>query len=379
MNILYKLFRQDSDSREGVILTTSFLGILVNVLVSGTKITIGTLVSSIAIVSEGINNATDCATSLLAAVGTKLAQKKPTKKHPFGFGRLEYLTSLTIAILIMFTGSQILEESIRRVFKPGDLKVSVLSLVLVAVSALVKLWLGLHTMRIGRKVGSSALVAVGIESRNDSIFSCLTIISSLAFLCFGFSALDAYAGIIISSLILKAGFDVLRDTVGTILGRPADKELADKLYVMIRGTEGVINAADMMLHNYGPDRYSGSVNIEVEHSKSVGEVYEIIHKLQLEIMHSLGVTMVFGIYAVDCVNPEHRKLRESITRFIQEHEHVQSFHALYLPKDTRRIYCDLVVDYDLKDWDKLRSEFEALIQREYPGYELELVMENEYV
>ena len=208
----------------------------------------------------------------------------------------------------------------------------------------------------------------------------MTILSALVFVLFDLN-IDAYVGVFTSCITLKAGVEVLRDTVSELLGRPGEEELASKLYSEIRATKGIVNAADMMLHNYGPDAYSGSVNVEIEHDMSVGEAYEFLHALQLRIMHEYNVTMVFGIYAVDNDREQSRELRSDIAAFVRDHEHIRSYHAVYIDPSpaSDKLYCDLVVDYDLKDWDALRSEFLEYMAGKYPENEIVLTIETEFV
>ena len=378
MKLLYSLFRQDPDSREGVILTTSGLGVIVNILCSVLKIVIGLAVSSIAVVSEGLNNAADAASALLTIVGTKLAGKHPTEKHPFGYGRVEYLTSLIIAGLILYTGMESFTGAVDGILHPYEMELSFVITGIIAVSAVIKLFLGTYMIREGQRIDSGSLVAVGKECRADCIVSAMTILATLVYLLFDLN-LDAYAAVITSLFIIKAGAEVLKDTVSEILGRPGDKELAQELYRVIREEPIVLNAADMMLHNYGPDAYSGSVNIEIDCSKTVEEVYSNIHALQLRIMHEYHVTMVFGIYAVNNDRETLKELRGYIARFAREREHVKSYHALYIDPKTNDIYCDLVVDYSLRDWDALEEEFRAYMHERYPQNRLEVVIETEYV
>lgn len=378
MKLIYKLFKQNPDSRDGIIATTSGLGIAVNILIAAAKVIVGLLASSIAIVSEGVNNASDALTSVLTLVGTKLARKHPDSKHPFGYGRIEYLTSLVISILILVTGIEMLTSSVKLVFHPEELSISYLSLTIVAVSAVIKFFLGVYTIKMGKKAGSGALEAVGQDCRNDSFVSVVTILSAVVFLVFNRS-IDAYAGIFTSLIIVKAGLEVLKDTISELLGRPGEKELATKMYNEILKTDGIIGAADMMLHNYGPDAYSGSVNIEIDHNKTVGEIYQFIHKLQLRIMHEYNVTMVFGIYAVDNDHEYIRELRKRIAQFVSSTEHVSSFHAVYLEPDTNLLYCDLIVDYDLRDWDMLEKHFKDYMKEFYPDKEITLTIETEFV
>lgn len=378
MNIIYRIFKQDPNSRNSIIAVTSALGVVVNLLISIIKIFIGILASSIAIISEGVNNATDALTSVLTFVGSKLARKHPNKKHPFGYGRIEYLTGLIISVIIVVTGIEMLIESVKLIFNPTELNISYISLTIVLISAIIKFVLGNYTIKMGKKASSTALEAVGIDCRNDSFVSIVTIISALVFLIFNFS-IDAYAGIFTSIIIIRSGFEVLMHTVSELIGRPGEKELANQIYKEIYKTKYIVNAADMMLHNYGPDSWSGSVNIEIEHDKTVGEVYQVIHELQLRIMHEYKVTMVFGIYAVDNHTPESKQLRQVVISFIQKHKHIKSFHAIYFEPNTNNIYCDFVVDYELKNWDELKIEFLKYMKQIYPNNEIKLTIETEFV
>ena len=364
--------------RTGIINRTAILGIVVNVLIAGVKIAAGLLASSIAIVSEGVNNAADALTSVLTMVGTRLAGRHPDAKHPFGYGRIEYLTGLVVAVVIIVSGVQMLIESVKLIFRPEELSISYVSLAIVAVSAVVKFFLGLYTIARGRVVQSDALVGVGLECRGDSYISIITIGVAVVFLLTGVS-LDAYAGVVMSAIILKAGVEVLLKIVSELIGRPGEKELATKIYQLVRATPGVVGAADMMLHNYGPNAWSGSVNVEIDHAKSVGEVYAMLHELQLGIMHEEHVTMVFGVYAVDDDHVETRRIRRTIVEYVKAHEHVKSFHAVYLEPGTNRLYCDLVVDYELADWGALRADFLDYMKAKVPGRDVVLTVETEFV
>ncbi len=378
MKLLYRLLHQDADSREGVITVTSALNVLVNLVLAAVKVVIGLAASSIAILSEGINGAADAATSILTILGIKLAARRPDAKHPFGYGRIEYLTSLVIAVLILYTSVEVVTASIDLILHPEELGIDVLSLVIVAGSAVVKFLLGNYTIEKGKSAESDSLTGLGEEGRADSFASVITIASALVFLLWGVSV-DGWAGLVTALLIMKAGFGLLISTINDLLGKSGDQELAARLYKEIRATPGVANAADMMLHNYGPDAYSGSVNLEIEHDKTVGEVYQVLHELQLRIMHEHHVTMVFGIYAVDNKTDASRTLRRQIAEFVRGHGHIRSYHALYLDRKQNRLYCDFVVDYGDFSWETLQEEFARYIQTLYPGIQTELVVETEFV
>jgi len=378
LGIFYKLFRQDPESRDGIITTTSGIGILANLFIALTKIIIGLLASSIAIVSEGANNAADVLSSVMTLLGAKLAKKHPDEQHPFGYGRIEYLSGLVIAVVILVTGIEMLISAIKLVIHPEEISVSYLALATVAFSAVIKFFLGNYTIKMGKKAGSGALEAVGVDCRTDSYASIITIVSALLFIIFKLN-IDAYAGVITSLLIIKAGYEALMDTLGDIIGRPGDEELAARIYKEIRGTEGILAAVDMMLHNYGPDAWSGSVNVEIDHKKTVGEIYQFLHELQLRIMHEYHVTMVFGVYAVDHDGEYIKELRHNIGAFMKQHEYVKSFHAVYIDQQTDDIYCDFIVDYKLKDWEGLRAEFTEYMSEYYPGKNVILTIETDFV
>ena len=377
MALIYKLFKLDPNSREGVVSATSILCVIVNLFVALMKVVVGLLASSIAIVSEGVNNATDALSSILTLVGTKLAAKAPDAKHPFGYGRIEYLTNMVIASFILVGGAEMMLNSIKLIFNPEKLNVSYVSLAVVAISAIIKYFLGVYTIKTGKRVGSQSLEAVGVDCRNDSFVSVVTIISSLVYLL-GNISIDAYAGLFTSYLIVKAGYDIMKDTVAELLGQPADEELVKELYKEIRGTEGIINAVDMVLHNYGPDAYTGSCNVELDHKSSVGDVYEFLRPLQIRLLEKNHVAMVFGIYAVDNDSADSKKLRKEIADFVRNNEHIKSYHAIYSDKRINTIYCDLVIDYEV-DREAITRQFEAYLKSIYPDKNIQVNIDTEFV
>ena len=378
MKLIYKLFKLDENTREGVVSATSILGIITNLVISLMKISVGLITSSIAIISEGVNNAADVATSVFTLVGTKLANKKRDAKHPFGHGRFEYLSSLTISIFILMSGFEVLKSSIERIINPSPLGISYTSLLLIFVAAIIKYLLGAYTIKNGLRVSSETLVALGQDSRNDSFVSIITIVSSLIFLIFS-KSIDGFAGLVISILIIKTGYEIISKTISELLGEPADKDLATTLYKEIRSTKGVINAVDMILHNYGPDVYYGSTNVELDHKMTIQQAYVVLHDLQLRIMHEHNVMMVFGVYAVDKDSKESKKLHKEIAKYVKEHEHVKSYHAIFFDKKVNKIYCDIVVDYETEDMDKEHDDFEEYLQGLYPDKQIEVNVDTDFV
>ena len=368
----------DKTKRQQIITQTSILGIFVNLFVAAAKIVIGLAASSIAIISEGINNAADAVSSVITLIGARLSTKHPDEDHPFGYGRIEYLSTMLLAVLILYAGFELAKESVDGIIHPAEMNVTILSIAIVVGSAIIKFILGTYTIKMGEKAESGALDALGKDCRNDSFFSILTVLASILYMTAHIS-IDGFAGLVFAFIILKTGYETMKDAASDIIGTAGKEELAKDLYREIRKTDGIIHAVDLMLHSYGPDTYSGSVNIEVDHKLTVGEIYEVIHDLQLRIMHEYHVTMVFGIYAVDQDNPELKEMRKYITQYIRSKEHVKSYHALYISPTTKKIYCDFIVDYKQDDWDNLSADFKDYMKKKYPDKELELVIETEYV
>ena len=366
------------EDRQKRIVRASIIGMLVNLFIAVVKIIVGMAASSLAIISEGMNNAADAGSSFLTLLGTKLSARHPDSKHPFGYGRIEYLTSLTVSVLIMYTGVSLMISSVKGIISPSDMEVSIMAIALVAASAVIKFILSIFIISEAKETESASLAAVGREGRNDSFFSIVTIIASVLYLTMQIS-IDAWVGALFAVIIIKSGLETMIETLSELIGRPGKKELACQLYKEIRSTKGILNAADMMLHNYGPDSWSGSVNIEIDHKEKLGDIYEYLHELQLRIMHQYHVTLVFGIYAVNNDRADSKEMRAYIGKFVRSHEHLISYHALYESAKSAVIYLDFVVDYELQDWEGLRTEFTSYMKEKYPENEIELTIETEFV
>lgn len=377
-SVLQRTLKIDTKTREGILLMTSAIGIIVNLFLALTKILIGLFSNSIAIISEGANNLSDFVNSIITIIATKLANRHPTKDHPFGFGRIEYISSLAIAVLILFAGYELIKSSIQNIINPVELDTNILMIGIIAGSAVVKFMLGIFTEKQGKKIDSTSLIAIGKDCKNDCIISLITIASLLIYLFLG-KNVDGFAGLIGSIFLIRTGFEALKSTIDDLLGTAGDENLAKTIYDEIAKEPIILGAADMVLHNYGPDKFHGSVNIEIDHNKTVEELYKKIHELQLNIMHKYNVTMVFGIYAVDKDSKEMVALRKNIADFVRDTEHLESYHAVYIDPKNNDIYCDFIVDYDLDDWDKLREDFTAYMKKLYPNNRLELVIETRFV
>ena len=232
-------FTSKNNAREKTIVRTSFLGIGANVLLAAFKAFIGIVSNSIAITLDAVNNLSDAFSSVITIVGTKLAAKPADKKHPFGYGRLEYLSAMVISVIILYAGVTSLVESVKKIISPAEPEYTLPSIIILSVAVIVKIVMGLHIKSVGQKVNSDSLVASGKDAIMDSVISIATIIAAIVFIFTGFK-LEAYLGLIISVMIIKAGFETMKETISEILGERASEELIKGIKESVLSVDGVL-------------------------------------------------------------------------------------------------------------------------------------------
>ena len=266
-------------SREKTIVKTSIIGIVANVFLAAFKAVIGLMANSIAIVLDAVNNISDAGSSLITIVGTKLAAREPDKKHPFGYGRIEYLSAMIISVIVLYAGITSLVESVKQILHPETPDYNAVSLIIVAVAVVVKILLGRHVKKIGEKVNSDSLINSGKDATLDSVISASTLLAAGIFLLFHVS-LEAWLGAIISLVIIKSGIEMLRETISQILGERNDAELARSIRKTVTSFPDVRGAYDLVLNNYGPDTWSGSIHIEVPDTYSADQLDQLIREIR---------------------------------------------------------------------------------------------------
>ena len=293
-------------SRDREIIRASVIGILANVLLAGFKAVVGIMSHSIAIVMDAVNNISDAASSIITIVGTKLAGKAPDRKHPFGHGRVEYLSAMLISIIVLYAGLTAFIESVKKIIHPETPDYAPVTLVIVAVAVIVKILLGRFVKGVGERVNSDSLVNSGEDATLDSVISASTLVAAGIYLLFGIS-LEAWLGAIIALIIIRSGIEMLRDTLSQILGERADAELASAIKDTIISDPQISGAYDLVLHNYGPDSFQGSVHIEIPDTLSASEIDKLIRKISVEVYrkHHVILTAV-GVYSVNTRDPSQR-------------------------------------------------------------------------
>ncbi len=365
-------------ARQKIIVRTSIIGIIANVLLAGFKAVIGLLTHSIAIVLDAVNNLSDAASSLITIVGTRLASRAPDKKHPFGHGRIEYLSAMIIAIIVLYAGLHSLEESIRRIISPEKPDYSVISLVIVGVAVVVKILLGRHVRSVGEKVNSDSLINSGKDAILDSVISASTLAAAIIFLITGLS-LEAWLGAVISLVIIKSGFEMLREALSQILGERNEPELARAIKKTVTSFPGVQGAYDLVLNNYGPEYWNGSIHIEVPDTFSASDLDLLIREIQGAVYAEHGVILTaIGVYSVNTQDANVIAAREKVRSIVLAHPYVRQIHGFYLIPEKKSMRFDVVVSFDAEDRRQVYNDVLADVQKAFPDYELQVALDTDF-
>ena len=362
-------------NREKIIVKTSVIGILANLFLAGFKAAIGLLSNSIAVVLDAVNNLSDALSSVITIIGTKLAGRKPDKKHPYGYGRIEYITATIIAVIVLYAGVTSLVESVKKILHPEAPEYGTVSLIIIGVAVLVKIGLGIYVEKTGRSVNSDALVASGQDARNDAVISAATLLAAAIFLIWGVS-LEAWLGAIIALVILKSGFEMLRQTLSRILGERVDSELALGVKQTVASFPEVSGAYDLILHSYGPDQLIGSVHIEVPDTMTAA----VLDRLERDIAdavaekHHVFLTGI-SIYSVNTTDDRVARVREDIRRRVMSHEHVLQIHGFQMREN--RIGFDLVIGFEAPDRKALYLQICEELRAAYPDHEFVIALDSD--
>ncbi len=369
---------KETKSRDVIIIRTSIIGIIANVLLSAFKAFVGIASHSIAIVMDAVNNLSDAASSVITIVGTKLAAKQPDRKHPFGYGRIEYLSATVISMLVLYAGITALTESVKKIIHPDVPDYSATALIIVAVAVVVKIVLGRYVKSVGKQVNSDSLINSGEDATLDSVISASTLVAAAIYLLFHIS-LEAWLGAIIAIVIIKSGIEMISDTLSQILGERADAQLARDIKATITSHPEINGAYDLVMHNYGPDSYNGSVHIEVPDTLSADDLDKLNRKLMVEVYHKHNVLLTaIGVYSINTKDADAVAARENVLQIVTANPYVLQMHGFYLDKQEKNIRFDIIVSFDAKDRGQVYREVCEKVQKEYPDYTLQVAMDTDF-
>ncbi|MBP3857301.1 MAG: cation transporter [Ruminiclostridium sp.] len=365
-------------SRDKKIIRTSIIGIIANVMLAGFKAVMGIISSSIAITLDAVNNLSDAASSVITIAGTKLAGKSPDRKHPFGYGRVEYLSATVISLIVLYAGITSLTESVKKIFEPETPDYSPTVLIIIGVAVAVKIVLGRYVKSVGVSTNSDSLINSGEDATLDSIISASTLAAAAVYMIWNIQ-LEAWLGAIISGVIIKSGIEMLTGTLSQILGESADAETARGIKETICSFPEVEGAYDLVLNNYGPDRFNGSVHIEIPDTCTATRIDELIREITYTVYEKYNIVLTgISIYAVSTTDAEAIEMRSALKEIIAGSEYVPEFHALSVQKEARTARFDLVVSLDAPDRAKeLRTVVEKMKSR-FPDYTFYPVIDTDF-
>lgn len=359
------------------VVITSVVGIVVNLILGGIKVFVGLASNSIAIISDAVNNFTDSVSSLVTIITMVIVGRGATRKHPFGFGRIEYFTSMIIAALVLFAGGEFLISSVKKIISPEPTSYTWVSIVLLVVAILAKIALGFYTKSRGKKLNSPNLEASGADALSDAIITSVTLIGALISI-FTDIVIDGFIGALVSIFVLKAGFEIMLGVVGELLGKRPDEELAEEIMEEIRHYDGIVGAYDLILHNYGPNVYIGNVNVELDESISIRDAYEIIHPLNVELFNKYGVFFYFGFYSINVSDKDVKTMRETVTKVLMEDPDILQIHAFYVDTTKKNMSFDAVMDFSVKTTLEKSQKLKKKLLEIYPDYDITVVADRDF-
>lgn len=384
--LLVKTFIKDSENtqREDVRNKYGYLagivGIISNLLLFIVKISVGLLTTSIAITADAFNNFSDMASSIITIVGFKLASIPPDKEHPFGHGRLEYISALIVAFMVMLVGVQFIKSSIERILNPSPIKFQFIPFLVLAISILAKFWISRFNKFVGNKINSSALKAASVDALGDVFTSSCVVISFLA-AKFTTLPIDGYIGVLVSLAILYAGFSLVKETISPLLGEAADPELVSAINERVLSYKHITGVHDLIVHNYGVGRCIASIHAEIPASINIMTIHDVIDEAEREISRDLKVHLVIHMDPI-CVETEEVSIaREEVEKIIESHPSIKSMHDFRVvgSGDNKNLVFDIVVFHENTMPDESLKEYMTKsIKDIHPNYNCIITVDRDY-
>lgn len=363
---------EKKEDRDRIIVRTSVIGILANVFLAAFKAAAGIMSNSIAILLDAVNNLSDALSSVITIVGTKLASKAPDKKHPLGYGRIEYLSAMIVSAIVLYAGITSAVESVRKIIHPVKAEYTMVSLIIIVVAVLVKLILGSYVKKKGKDAKSGALTASGADAQFDAVLSLSVLLSALLYIATGVS-LEAWVGAVISAVIIKAGVEMMIDTLNDILGKRADPETTVRIKRLLSEEPEVRGAYDLFLNNYGPDKNYGSVHLELPDTMTVEEVDVLTRRVQEKIYAETGVILTgVGVYSYNTGDNEAAGIRNRVMETVLSHDWALQLHGFFVDMENKEMRFDVVMSFEIDRQEGVEVLTEE-IRKLYPDFHVSIV------
>lgn len=366
--------------REKYCVLGGVLGIICNIFLFALKITVGSIMGSIAVISDAFNNLSDTGSSLVSVIGAKLSSKKPDKEHPFGHGRFEYISSLIVSFIIILFGFELFKTAGGKIFNPEIVSINAGVVIVLALSVLVKVWMYSYNRYLGKKINSGILTATAKDSLNDVISTTAVIITTIAAKLTNILWLDGVVGVVVSLIIIKSGIDIAKDTIGMLLGTPPEEETVHRIKEIVLSGESIVGVHDLIVHDYGPGRVMASVHAEVPDNSDIIKIHEVIDELERKTEEELGIHMVIHMdpIAVECKRTNALKsMVEGIVKDINPVFNIHDFRMTDGENNINLIF-DVEVPADYRERDKLKDEIIKKIKDTDNRYNAVITLDTVY-
>ena len=375
---------EDEKVRGSYLMLGGFVGIAVNILLFSTKLFVGLLASSIAIMADAFNNLSDAASSIITIVGFKLSKKPADAEHPFGHGRIEYLSALIVAFMVMLVGFQFLKSSFEKILNPESITFETIPFILLIISVLLKIWLSRFNKIVGEKINSSALKAASVDALGDVVTSSVVALSFLAskFIIF---PIDGYLGFLVAIFILISGIQLIKETINPLLGEAPNKELVEQIKNMVLSYENITGVHDLIIHNYGPGRCMASIHAEIPSDIGVMEIHEIIDAAEREISNKLNIYLVIHMDPICLTTQEVNGTYSEVLKIIEYNPLIKSMHDFRIvgQGEKKNLIFDIVVNPEevrkIMSKEKLKEDITNSIKKIHPEYECIITIDNDYI
>lgn len=372
ISILSKFFIKNKDMTESKIRSAygtlcCIVGIFLNVVLFGIKYFAGVISSSIAITADAFNNLADAGSSVITLAGIRLAEKKPDRDHPFGHGRMEYLSGLAVSVIIIVVGFELFKSSVDKILNPADTDTSVVSIFILVISILIKGYMFLYNRKIGKQINSAGMKATALDCIGDAVATLVVLISTVISY-FTELKIDGWCGILVSLFIMYAGIRSVKETVGPLLGMPPEKEFIDKIESMVLSYEKIVGIHDLIVHDYGPGRVVVSLHAEVDGKENIYTLHDIIDNVEQRLSEELGCISVIHMDPIETDNEVTSKVRNDVAdavKILGENVTIHDFRMVPGDSHTNLIF-DVVVPHEIKKSDReIKDEIRGIISEKF--------------
>ena len=363
--------------RTDEIIKVSWRGIFANLLLSAFKAAAGLVAHSISVVLDAVNNLSDAMSSVITIIGTKLAGKAADRKHPYGHGRIEYITASIISIIVLLAGITSLKESVDKILHPEETNYSAVTLIVLIASIGAKLLLGQYFKKKGGELHSGSLTASGEDALMDSVISFAALVGAVLNLTLGWK-LEGILGALISVFIIKAGFELLRETVDHIIGSRAESELTNNIKERLNAYPEIHGAYDLILHSYGPEEWFGSVHVELDDNMTVREMDALTRRIVPQIYMEFGVILTVGVYAENTSDESAKAIKQAAKALSEEYPQIIQMHGFYADTGTKAVSFDIILSFDEQDPANTVNALRERLSAEFPDYQFHINVDRDF-